>query len=290
MEVISRDRATAYAEGPRIGATAAIQVADRFHLAKNLGDALERILNRHRALLQQAQEAVQANTTERDAVSPDAVSVNVATPASPPSTTNVNTGRARRQDEDTRRPRAWRYGRYEQVKAQFKAGMNIAQLARAMHLDRVTVRKFLEADIFPERSRRPPRACVLDGYKADIQERCAAGCHNAVEILDELRNRGFTGHYTVVKDYLQSFRWTESLSPMCAPSNGSQTEPDRCSPRRVAAIVLKKPGERTASEERLLAEVDRLCEPFRSFHAVAQGFLALMRASKDKGNAVGFAE
>ena len=44
IEVVSRDRAPAYSEGARCGAPQAVQVADRWHLLKNLGDALERFL------------------------------------------------------------------------------------------------------------------------------------------------------------------------------------------------------------------------------------------------------
>jgi transposase len=51
VKIISRDRAGAQAEGATQGAPAAIQVADRWHLLKNLSDALMRGLDHHRRQL-----------------------------------------------------------------------------------------------------------------------------------------------------------------------------------------------------------------------------------------------
>ena len=48
VEFVSRDRAGAYAEGARLGAPEAIQVADRFHLLRNVTDAVAQALERHR--------------------------------------------------------------------------------------------------------------------------------------------------------------------------------------------------------------------------------------------------
>jgi len=54
IDVVVRDRAGAYADGIRSGAPEAVQVTDRWHLLRNLGDALARVFDRHHGDLRMA--------------------------------------------------------------------------------------------------------------------------------------------------------------------------------------------------------------------------------------------
>jgi transposase len=54
IEIVTRDRSGAYAAGIRSGAPEALQIADRWHLGKNLSEALEKLLTRHHHLIRDA--------------------------------------------------------------------------------------------------------------------------------------------------------------------------------------------------------------------------------------------
>lgn len=60
IEVVARDRASAYAEAVHHGAPQAVQVADRWHLLKNLQEAAQRFLTRQSNLLKQVSEETRA--------------------------------------------------------------------------------------------------------------------------------------------------------------------------------------------------------------------------------------
>jgi transposase len=69
VEVISRDRAPAYALGATCGAPLAVQVADRFHLVKNAQEVLEKLLMRQNRFLRTQTLAAprsSARTSEND--------------------------------------------------------------------------------------------------------------------------------------------------------------------------------------------------------------------------------
>ena len=123
IKVVSRDRAADYATAARLGAPQAIEAADRFHLVKNLAEAVEKALAPCRAELQKglkAKEAAKADVLEESLLS-------LVTFDGQPYSAH--------QTE--------RYDRYQQAMALRKQGMNIKEIAKRVGLGRRTIQRWI---------------------------------------------------------------------------------------------------------------------------------------------------
>ena len=136
-------------------------------------------------------------------------------------------------------------------------------------LDHKTVRKLTAASTFPERQERAPRPCQIDAYKAHLQQRWQEDCHNTALLYDEIREQGYTGKYTMVREYLSTLR--------SHPTSEQKQAREKVSPRQVAMWCLRRATQRTARQQAILTRLSSAWETFAAAHALAQRFLAMIR-------------
>ena len=200
VEVISRDRADAYAEGARVGAPQAIQVADRFHLLQNASTALDELLRSRR---RQMEHSVHYDVYDRVASSSVGAAEQPQNQSPPPTLS------ATKQAEVARR--AARVARWEKVKKMREAGRSISEIARALGMNRRTVRHYLATPEAPRNQAHHPRpgglkSPSLQPFVGYLQDRWQAGCHNVSQLYREIVERGYAGSRSLVAQSLEPWR------------------------------------------------------------------------------------
>ena len=200
VKVISRDRSKAYEKGARLGAPQAIQVADRFHLLKNLAEALEQVFNDHSP----EQLAVEKSLSTSPVISQQgSEAVRVLNPASPPE----RVSRAQQR-------RSRRLAIYEQVIKLRQEGWSAKAIAVKLGIGKTTVFRYLGASQFPERKGRSDRGrSLIDPYKDYFLERWNAGCHEGKQLFQELQKIGYRGSYATVARYAKRLREALGIKP-----------------------------------------------------------------------------
>jgi transposase len=242
VEIVCRDRAGAYAEGARAGAPEAVQVADRWHLWHNLGEAVERAVTRHHACL-------------REPVAEDEQAA-VATP--------VVAAPARESRLIVRTQQ-----RYTAVQERLGAGCSISQISRELDLERGTVYRFARAGSLDELLlKTTTREIELDGFEPYLQRRWNEGCMNATRLCDEIRTQGFTGGVQIVRRYLRRFRTTPAASA---------SQPTQLKARQVTTWIMQKPTSLEADQQESLQRVLDRCPELDALAGHVRAFAEMMR-------------
>jgi len=278
IEIISRDRAGAYAEGARLGAAQALQVADRWHLLKNIRETLERLLTRdHHAIRRAAMRvATGPGTPAAGAGTPEAATLATAV-------TPISLTRAQRE-QATRRER--RLARYHEVVRLHQDGLPVRTIAQRLRMHRRTVRRFIRTGGFPERATPAARPSQLDAYRGYLRQRWEAGCHNATALWHELRAQGFRGCRTLVNRAIQPWRRPRpAQSPRASKSPAPPTSRSLAipSPRQVSGWLLelaKAADEDTQAYQQ--AFVERLCEENPPIKTAQELACELVRLIKER--------
>jgi transposase len=270
VEVIARDRSSAYAEGARQGASAAIQVADRFHVLQNLREALDQVFTTY----PQAFDAVNALERQQPVLLPDGV---VAVPVPPPAETPTPAQQRAAQRQ------ARRQALHTQVWTLHQQGWTGAAIAQHVGLSLRTVQRDLRTATFAGRKRRSDAGdSLLNPYKPYLLERWNAGCYTAMRLFRDLQQRGYPGSYGPVAAYARRLREAQGLAPgqrRPRQSLPSVAEPvcQPLTPRRATWLVLRREAKRTEAEVQQLAQLRAQAADVAEAIDLAQDFATLVR-------------
>lgn len=204
VEVIARDRSTEYARAITDGAPEAVQIADRWHLLHNLRQVLVRHLKTVRGRLKALLGAENL-----------------------PAESHKRRDRSAAEQASSVAARDRHPARYIEVRRlHAEKGLNVLQIARALRINRTTVRKYLAADTFPERGSHSVPPSILARYQEHLNARWSEGERRALALWREIQALGYSG----------------SSHPVSVWAQGRRTEPHPCTPRKYLSGKSESPA------------------------------------------------
>ncbi len=254
IEVVSRDRGGAYADGAAQGASQAIQIADRWHVCKNLGDAVEAYLLRQKVQLPPL-------------FPQEPVAQEVSTPPSPPPDPMLcqRSSQAKREHKQHL---------VDQVKTLHAEGNSVRTIATQLQLARNTVRRYLRLEEPAQPKIRPRKPNLLDPYSDYLCQRFNEGYSNAFQLFEELQAKGYRGGKITVRNFVARLR--KGLPGVARPlkqGGGAST----LSPRELRWLLAKREEELTLEEKSDLIRLVEASQEVKQVYHLLQSFLHMLR-------------
>lgn len=275
VTVVARDRADAYASGVSQGAPDAIQVADRWHLLKNLREAIE-VERCQRPSLPWSPPLPEADTTPSgppDAPVREAPSaLHVLEAPEAPVGPRADVARAAR--------RAQRLAQYERARALRDEGYTWAVVAQQVGVAQRTLRYWFARQGFPERRRRTGDRSSLAPYRASLRQRWETGEHSATQLWHEVRAQGFRGGYRSVARVLAPWRGRQrgrTRGPQATTVAPATPTAPALTARQMAYSLLRRPEQRTETEQSQLTQVQQADPLLATLATYTEAFARMVR-------------
>jgi transposase len=248
--VVSRDRSGEYAEGARQGAPNAIQVADRFHLMRNLRDVAFRVFKRHAKRLAQV--------------------------AAPGAAQHTLTRLRLDREMSKAQTREGVHARFTTIHHLASQGMSRSAIARELGVHRHTVQKYLAHESAPERRHYTRQTSILAPYEAYVLAQWCGGRRNAMQLWREIVAQGYAGSYRNVSRLTGYLCRQERTGDTTPPAAAGWT------PAQAAGILVRRPDDRTDEEQGALAQLATLHPELAAVVAQWESFAQMLRDRGDE--------
>jgi transposase len=274
VQVVCRDRYAAFADAANQGAPQAQQVADRYHLVQNLGDALLPVLQQHKAALQAAAEAT-ARQQVGEAIALDTREDAMARGNQQRRSQQGQQEQARISQQRLERRRA----HYDQVQTLHAQGEPVAEIARQLGISRQTVYRYLHQEQPPgprvHQRRRQDR--VLAPYEAYLRQRWRDGCHNSSRLYREIRDQGYPGSRRTVTRFINELRQDAQEGAAVGREQSPFTRRRGPAARDVLATLLRPAKQRSTLETQYLEHLQAAATDLTASFGLIQAFLTMVR-------------
>jgi hypothetical protein len=155
-------------------------------------------------------------------------------------------------------------------------GPQLREIARELGLSRNTVRRFARAATPEEllvNDWTGNQASILDEHEAYLRERWNSGCTNAAQLWAELRDRGYPGGPTYVRQYLARFR-----------GNAAAPQPKPTAPkvRAVSSWIMTSPGNLPDADKASLEAILAASPELAAVTASVRAFAAIMNERRGR--------
>lgn len=257
VEVVSRDRSQTYADAITKGAPEAIQIADRWHLLKNLSEAVFKILQQEYDVIKKRLDGPTEAATRTQTEVCETVEERDA----------LTTAEERREE------------RMKRAKQLLQLGWTQKSVAHHLNIHPKTVRRYRNSS--SPKSRRSSSSHLLDPFKPYILQRWNDGCHNASQIYREIRPQSFAGETTIVRLFIRQLRQASGIPPKVRNSEGRQLEEDPTqslpSLRKLTCLIIRRPENRLEENEKILEKISAEQPKLTTTIQLARKFAEIIR-------------
>lgn len=233
LEVITRDRSELFADAARQAVPKAVQVADRWHLIKNIGDLVDEILG----VTSVSIPVIKGQQKLPDCGTPKKIDAQVNRSEK----TSKTLAQQRREE------------RYHLIRELYAELKSIRAVAKHLKISRATVRKYLQANECPTHRPRSRRSQKLQPYLSYLERRWKEGCRNAFRLYRELVQAGYDGSSSLVRAFVRRWRVDETAETPQADSVAQRRV--QLSPRRLRRLFCSDADALSEAERQQLEAV-----------------------------------
>jgi transposase len=276
IELVSRDRSSAYSQAASEAASQAQQVADRWHLLKNVREAIERVFERHLPVITEALKPADPDPKSGADASPGGKPDAATTPEPTPQVSPSPPIPVSPRHEAALAKRERRVERFERVHELRRQGTPIRQIAPELKMSRKAVRRYLRRERCPDW--RPGRATRsgMDEHREWIDARIAEGRIDASELHGELVSRGVRLSYGTVRRYVtKRLGRAGKVRPRVNAAKPKPAAPP--SPKQLSFDWVRRPEKRTVEAQARLDMIRGASPDLTAGLDLSDEFAALIR-------------